>query len=371
MAVKVCHVTSLHSADDARIFQKECVSLTKDYEVYLVAPNVESHISNSVHIVGVQLPTINMRLQRLFKLHKLLKPLKEINADVYHFHDPELLRLGLRLKKRGKKIIFDSHEDVPNQILYKGYIYYPLRKILSKVYARFERYCLRQYDAVISVTGYIVERLKTINPNVYQITNYPILNENIKYDRKWERIICYAGLIVPHYHLKEIVSVLPEVNAKLYLAGFYATDNYLKELKGLPGWNSVDFLGSLKRNELIDLYGKVSIGMAIDSYDNPNVGFRKGSLGCTKAPEYMSYGLPIIVENSDVWGQVVKEYNCGIAIENPNDTNEIANAINTLLDDPERAKTMGENALKAARTEFNWNTQEVILLSLYKQLLSK
>ena len=36
---RVCHVTSVHPADDIRILHKECVSLSNaGYEVYLVAP---------------------------------------------------------------------------------------------------------------------------------------------------------------------------------------------------------------------------------------------------------------------------------------------------------------------------------------------
>ena len=29
MGVRVCHVTSVHPADDVRIFQRECLSLAK------------------------------------------------------------------------------------------------------------------------------------------------------------------------------------------------------------------------------------------------------------------------------------------------------------------------------------------------------
>lgn len=33
-----------------------------------------------------------------------------INADIYQLHDPELLTVALKLKKHGKKVVFDSHE---------------------------------------------------------------------------------------------------------------------------------------------------------------------------------------------------------------------------------------------------------------------
>lgn len=368
---KVCHVTSLHPVKDGRIFERYCKTLANKYEVYLVAPNTETRDEDDIHIIGVSLPTINQRIRRWLKLHAVLKPLYEIDAEVYHFHDPELMGLGLKLKKRGKTIIFDSHEDVVNQIQNKVFIPKPFRKIVAKIYAVHERKCLRRYDAVVSVTGYIVDRLKKINKNTYQITNYPIYEERNIQDRNWDRTICFAGLLSRFWMLEEIIQTLPEVNAKFYIAGHYASEDYLTSLKSLPGWKNVVFMGTLPHNKVVDLYNSVSIGIAIESYENPNANFRTGSLGCTKIPDYMMSGLPILVSNSDVWGAVVRKYKCGIAIENPKDSKEISTAIKYILDNPDEAKKMGENSIIAARTEFNWESQKKVLFEMYEKVLAE
>ena len=372
MPIKVCHVTSLHPVKDGRIYERDCKSLAKKYEVYLVAPNTENRIEDGVHIVGVPLPTINHRIKRWLKLRSILKPLYEIDADVYHFHDPELIGIGLKLKRRGKKIIFDSHEDVPMLILAKDYI--PCRKIVSKMYALYEKHILKQYTSLISVTVHIVDRLKKINPNTYLITNYPIYNErtNLKmYDTQNERSLCFAGLLGKNWMLHNIIDVLPQVNARLYLAGIYSTEDYLNELKDLKGWENVVFEGTLPHEKVITLYNSCKVGLAIESYDNPNAGYKTGSLGCTKIPDYMASGLPVIVSDSVVWGAVVRKYDCGVVVEDPNNKKEIAQAINSILDNPERARIMGENAKKAALEEFNWNSQEKVLLELYKNILGE
>ena len=107
--IKVCHMTSAHEEEDIRIFRKECVSLAEaGYDVYLVERG-ESYEKNGVHIVGVgEIPA--GRLKRMTQgAKKVYAAAKALDADIYHFHDPELLPYGLKLKKAGKKVIFDSH----------------------------------------------------------------------------------------------------------------------------------------------------------------------------------------------------------------------------------------------------------------------
>lgn len=368
MATRICHVTSLHRDNDSRIFQRECKSLAKKYEVYLVAPNAETRTVDGVHIVGVPLPTINQRIRRWLTLKSILKPLYEIDADVYHFHDPELISLGLRLKKKGKKIVFDSHEDVPMQFLSKTIIPKPLRGIASKMYSRYEARILKQYTALVSVTVHIVDRLKNINENTYQITNYPLYSERKTVIHTWDREVCFAGLLTDYWSLNQIIEALPAANTHMHLAGLYASEDYLNQLKRINGWSNVTFYGTLPHIKVLDLYNKSSVGLAIESYDNPNAGYRTGSLGCTKIPDYMASGLPVIVSDSVVWGSIVRKYGCGVVVKNPEDVEEIKDAINYILNNPNEAQKMGENAKKASKEEFNWNTQEEILFDMYEFL---
>ena len=135
--IKVCHLTSAHKAKDDRIFVKECISLAKaGYEVYIIAPDAENRVCDNVHFLGINSFKIkSSRVRRFVKVGRLVyQKAVELDADIYHLHDPELLLYGLKLKHRGKKVIFDSHEDVPNQILSKTWIPGLLRSFVARIY---------------------------------------------------------------------------------------------------------------------------------------------------------------------------------------------------------------------------------------------
>ena len=138
--VRICHITSAHDSDDDRIFHKECVSLAKaGYDTYLVAAG-ESREEKGVHVVGLgPMPSGRLKRMHAFTRAVYMKAL-ELDAEIYHLHDPELLPWGLKLKKHGKKVIFDSHENYPAQILEKKYLPVSIRKVLSMFFKQYETY---------------------------------------------------------------------------------------------------------------------------------------------------------------------------------------------------------------------------------------
>ena len=122
--MKICHLTSAHNRHDIRIFMKECRSLAKaGYSVTLLcADNNPQENNDTVSIIPTGFSPKN-RLDRLKNAKKaMLRTAISIDADIYHFHDPELLSVGLSLKKKGRIVIYDTHEDVPRQLLSKTWI---------------------------------------------------------------------------------------------------------------------------------------------------------------------------------------------------------------------------------------------------------
>lgn len=369
--MKICHVTSVHPAKDARIFYRECISLLKaGYTIFEIAPNVEDEIYKGISIYGVQVPQ-NKWMRSFFVQKAVYRKCIELNADIYHFHDPELIPIGVKLKKKNSKcIIFDSHEDIPAQILMKEWIPSFLRKAISKLYALYEQHALRYYDALVSVTPTITMRLCALNKNVYQLTNYPLLDRSADADnRAWKDSICFAGSITGQWLHQNIIKAIENCeNVKYRLAGG-GNSAYIEDLKILNGWQDVEFVGKISFDDVPAFLIESTAAMVLNDYV-PNVGYKLGTLGNNKLFEAMQMGIPVICTDFILWKEIIEEWKCGICV-NPHDIESISEAIKYLIKNKDVAKEMGNNGRKAVMEKYNWKTQEKTLLKMYKGLKEK
>ena len=141
-SISIIHLTSAHTRNDTRIFLKMCISLAKNKNFsvsFIVADGKGDEIKNNVKIVDVG-AKVGGRILRMTKtVKKIFEKAVELNSDVYHLHDPELIPIGLKLKKLGKKVVFDSHEDVGKDIISKDWIPYIIRKFVSITYNSYEK----------------------------------------------------------------------------------------------------------------------------------------------------------------------------------------------------------------------------------------
>lgn len=368
---KVCHVTSVHRRYDPRIFLKMCKSLAKHgYDVTLiVADGLPDEVIEKVKIISVNVNPKNKYKRMMVSSRVILDKAKDIDADIYHIHDSELLPMVSRLRKLGKKVIYDMHEDTPLVIMWKEWIPYFLRKPLSNAIKIYEKIACKKVDAIITVTPFIYEKVKQYCKKSIIITNYPIVNEKVNNDIRpdTKQQVCFAGAISKEWNHENIISALKSCNGVRYAVAGKGDENYINRLKKLNGWQYVNFKGFLKKDDVHMLYNQSFAGIALYDYLD-SAGGKEGTLGNTKLFEYMEAGLPVICTNFNVWNNIIKEYKCGICIE-PKDTNEISNAINYLHDNPEIAHKMGGNSRRAVLEKYNWNSQEKELLTLYDELL--
>ena len=242
---KICHLTSAHTRYDTRIFYKECTSLANaGYEVTLLVAEKKGSqpdIRNGVSIIPVEFEPKN-RFDRILNSPKvMLKKALEVNADIYHFHDPELLQIALKLKRKGKKVIFDSHEDICGQILGKKWIPRPFRPIIFIFYKFYSNSVFSKLDYLIGVTPFLVEKLKILNPSTELITNYPILSleeNHIEISTHKGKSFCFAGGITEQWNHETILTALENIDATYDLMGRVAP-KYMGELQKHKSWYKV------------------------------------------------------------------------------------------------------------------------------------
>jgi glycosyltransferase involved in cell wall biosynthesis len=365
--MKVCHITSAHPAHDIRIYHKECISVAKaGHEVILIAVNCKASNQNGVQVVNVE-SNASGRFSRMLKSTNLVyKKALALNADVYHFHDPEFLRFGLKLKRKGKKVIYDAHEDVPRQIMAKFWIPKFLRKLVSRVFEIYEEYCAKRFDAVITSTLFIKERFLKVNKNSMEVCNYPLLHE-VELELNREDVgseICYVGGLTESRGIITLLDSLKYVpTVKLNLAGRFSEGDTLKtSAQQHESWNRVNFKGFVDRTGLIQIFEKSRIGM-VTLLPTPN---HMEALPI-KMFEYMGASIPVIASNFPLWERIIKDADCGICVD-PADPKKISEVVEKLLNDPKESERLGANGKKAILEKYNWGIEANKLLHVYSQI---
>lgn len=364
----ICHITSAHKRYDGRIYLKECISLAKSgFDVSLIVnDDIEDEVLENVNILSTRFKPKNRLERLLFSKRKLFKMAVEVDAEIYHFHDPDLIPIGLRLKRKNKKVIFDSHEDVPQQIKGKEWIPKPFRTFISIFYSIYENYSVKRFDAVISVTPHIVKRLAKINKNTVMVTNYPIIKSNSEVSRKPSNAVCFAGGISEQWNHEYILSAIEQLEGVEYILAGSGTKDYIEILMNHTGWKKTIYKGLIEHSEVNEIYSSSFAGLALNSSIQAK---QEGSLGNTKLFEYMYAELPVICSDFKLWKEIIEQNHCGICVD-PNNIEEIRSAIAHIKNNQEEAKTMGENGRKAVFEKYNWGTQEKILIRLYDDLLN-
>jgi len=363
--MKECHVSSVHRRYDVRIFEKECVSLAKNgHEVFFLVNDEEKDEQlDNVKIVSTG-RLLRSRKERFeFTKKGLLQYAMDIDAQIYHLHDPDLLLLASKLRKQGKVVIFDSHEDVPKQIMDKEWIPKMLRRFISKTYAIYQGRIFKKISAVIGATPDVAEQAKRYNNNAVVVTNFPIVDDAFP-RHNYENYVCYTGGISKQWCHENVIQALEQTTDVKYLLAGKIDEDYFEQLRGLSGWPNVTYLGMLPHHEVKGVFEKSFAGIAIN-YASQTKG--KGNLANTKLFEYMAAEIPVICTDFQLWREIVEGNHCGICVRH-DDIEGVRSAIEYLRDNPDKAGEMGRNGRKAILEKYNWKVEERKLLDLYNKL---
>lgn len=368
---RVVHLTSVHPPFDTRIFIKECCSLAlAGYEVVLVAVHEKDEVRDAVRIRSIPRP--GNRIERMmFTAFRVLRAALRERGALYHFHDPELIPVGLILKLLGKRVVYDVHEDLPRQILSKFWIPFPLRKLTSLIASMVEWMAARIFDAIVTVTPHIAQRFPPRKTII--VRNYPIAGEFVEShsppitERPFR--IAYVGSIAEIRGIREMVTAvekLPEsLHPKLILGGRFESDALLREIQSYRGWERVDYRGWQNREQVAQILGSAWVGLVVL---HPVINYLTALP--VKMFEYMAAGLPVIASDFPVYREIVAGANCGLLVD-PANPDAIADAILWLSQHPTEAQEMGQRGREAVLRQYNWDAEKEALLEVYRRLLGE
>lgn len=383
----VAIITTVHSAGDTRIFHKQARTLARaGYDVTLLAPRatVDGVTSDDVTVVGLSLPRGRL-LRMSVGAARALAATLAVRPDVCHFHDPELLPVGLVLRMLSKHVVYDVHEDYPEQILAKGYIPLRLRRAIAGTFNAVEKWAAARFDAVVAATDTIAD--KFCGDGVLTVRNYPLADSippapahvrspsasRSSLDHSTTgpldlcapfRLVHLAGTLTEERGITGMVKAMELLGPgfELILAGRFIPPQYEAALRAMPGFGSVHHIPTVPYERIWQEYAACDAGiiclMPVERY--------KVSLP-VKLFEFMAAGLPVIASDFPLFREIVEGNGCGICVD-PTNSEAIAAAVRRLQGDDAAARLMGERGIAAVRDRFNWRQEGAELVKLYQRI---
>jgi len=370
--IKICHLSSVHQATDTRIFYKECRSLAKVYKVTLIALAEKSQEVDGIKIIALKKYHSRFLRFLITDFVLLIKAIGE-GADVYHFHDPELIVAGIVLKLAGKKVIYDVHENVMADLNEKKWL--PFKSLAKSGYGFFETLALRYFYLILADKSYSDHYNQRLSASKYVVIQNLVPINDLKTDPPFynseSNVLAFVGALDARRGLPFIldaIAILKRKGVQISLRCIgqmnEGVENILKNSLAWPEIkDQVEFKGFIPFPDSIQGIQDCMAGLALlENIPNNQISFS------TKMFEYMAIGLPVICSDFQVFKDIIIKYDCGIAV-NPEDSNAIADAILFLITHRQEAKRLSDNAKKGAKY-FDWKTEEEKLLDFYEKIIN-
>jgi glycosyltransferase involved in cell wall biosynthesis len=371
--MRIVHFTTVHPRTDTRIRVKEVTSLARalDADVQLFVQDGlgdETDVGSKVRIHDTGSRPRGRFARMTFGAWRMYRAVRRAAPTIAHFHDPELIPVGLLLKFLGCIVIYDVHEDLSRQVLAKRYIPGTLRLTVSRLASAAEWVASKAMDQIILAGASLSDRFPPEKSVV--IYNYPVLTEfealTIPQDRRDSKQFIYVGGLSRSRGLFEMVrsiALLEDTSTGLTLGGRFESETLHSEVESETGWAQTSYLKILARQDVWHQLHNSVAGLVIL---HPTESYQRSYP--TKLFEYMMAGLPVIASDFEFWRDILKGIDCALFVD-PLDPRAIADAMQWVLDHPEEAAAMGRRGQNAVRERFNWDAEGAKLISLYRRLL--
>ncbi|HID62356.1 MAG TPA: glycosyltransferase WbuB [Anaerolineae bacterium] len=369
--MRACVLTTVHPYNDNRIFYKQIRTLLKaGYQVTYIAP-CPPGVNRLEGIDLVPLPRLP-RSHRPLNWWRALRAALRSRADIFHFHDPELIGVGLLLRMlTGRPVIYDIHESYPQAVLGKRWIPGWSRPLIAKAVRLLEWLAGRAFDGIVVPVPVIYERFRRSSRRSVLVHNYVDLGL-FDYEEEGaspvlaQPYFVYAGSISTDRGALDCLAAFERLSREdvhLILVGRRSdTDPSVRDLPGhlsrgvyLLDMQPFERIPSLLRRSRAGLAPIRATPQYLDALP-------------TKVLEYMAASKPVIASDLPLVRGIIEEAGCGLLVE-PGNVEQLAEAMAYILDHPAEAEEMGRRGRRAVVERYSWETEGQRLLGLYEEVL--
>jgi glycosyltransferase involved in cell wall biosynthesis len=371
---KIVCVSSARAAHHPRHHYRLAAALSEaGYDVEMLAqPDLTPGHEDAVPIR--YLPIRGNRLTRMASAPLSLWQAMRLAPDACYVLTLDLLPWAALLSLSGRTVVYDSNDEYDTFMLIKEWLPKPVRPILQRLFRWLEPWLAKRLDAATTALPATQEKFERAGVRSTLIRNFPPAE------------IVDASPRGPEYDYDVLLGgSLPKDQMPL-LAD---TARSLRERQGRPvRWLlAVRNCGPEDRALLERLLAEAGVRADFDL--RYNVPFREmkglmaGSrLGFVLYPsdvnyesripirifEYMAAGVPFVASDHPTTRLFTDGQ--GVAIlTDPGDTGAFAEALGSLLEDPQRQREMGERGPRLVAERYNWDVESRRLVELYERLL--
>ncbi|EHA13923.1 glycosyltransferase family 4 protein [Halomonas sp. HAL1] len=287
--------------------------------------------------------------------------------DIIHAHDVNMLPsawLAARLAKA--PLIYDAHEISTDREGYKairGVVGWIEKKLMPTAAGTITTTDAR---AKFFARAYHIERPLVLQnrPRLVKVEGSNRIREELALKEPWP-IALYQGGLQPGRGLPRLVEAAAHVPQTyfVFIGGGRQASELHQLAEKLELTERVYFISTVPLAALPAYTASADIGVQ----PIENTCLNHFTTDSNKLFEYVIAGLPVVASQLPEISKVVREHDLGLLVP-PGDTQALADAIQTLVQNLEMRKQYSFNAGLAAQS-LNWETQEQSLLDLYAKIL--
>jgi glycosyltransferase involved in cell wall biosynthesis len=305
----------------------------------------------------------------------MLGTLLKQRADIYQFHDPELIPVGLLLKLVfRKRVIYDLCEDFPSMMLNKRYLPSEFRGIVNAVVKFAESTAAKHLDGIVTADPLTLRRLARVRGSRKLVfLNFPILHyfpakpaATTQFDFVYRGGLSErAGVLLLFEAMRAMVRrgrrprvlLIGYTDDEVSLAAIEAASKD-KILAGL-----IEIRGRIPHEEMAATLSLAKVGLC------PLRPIPKFLLNIpVKVWEYWACGIPAIATNLPPIRPFFRDGQYGMLVP-PDDAQALADACEWMMDHPAEAQEMGRNGLRAIQERLNNGGEVNRLIRFYEHLM--